>query len=104
MSAYTPTFYIADAEGPIAELNGWRATVRRVIVGTEGDDEDQAEVRVHLEAPNGGRWHATVCPDLDPAYGWDAVVGEVAAEKFDTEQLQGLLELAREALAAKRAE
>ena len=98
------TAEFVDAESPTAELNGWRATVRRVFVGTEGDDEDQAEVRVRLEAPNGGRWHATVCPDLDPAYGWDAVVGERAAARLDTEQLQALLELAREALAAKRAE
>lgn len=82
----------------------WRVTVRRVYLGTEGDDEDQAEVRVRIETWDGVRYGADVCPDLDPAYGWDAVVGERAAARLDTDQLQALLGLAREALAAKRAE
>lgn len=103
MTPYINTYY-ANADDSTELEGGWLATTRYVGVGTEGDDEDQAEVRLILKSPNDVRLHVTVCPDLDEAYGWDAVVGEFAARWLDDEQLQALLELAREALAAKRAE
>jgi hypothetical protein len=71
-----PTLIPADAlfSSDAAALGEWRATVRLVYAGTEGSDEDQAEVLCRIETWDGGRYSATVCPDLDPAYGWEAVL------------------------------